>query len=287
MLAASSATGQLVFLPLIAWLSTRFGWRASLIFIAAMLGLVALVASLFMRNRPSDLNLPLYGETKVTPPPVEGVGLVSLLMAPLYVLKEAARVPVFWVLFGTFFVCGSSTNGLVQTHFITLCHDYGLAATAAASVLAMMGVFDFFGTIGSGWLSDRFDNRWLLFWYYGLRGLSLLYLPFTDFTFYGLSLFAVFYGLDWIATVPPTVKLTADRFGPEKAGMVFGWVFAGHQIGAASAAFGAGLIRTEYSTYLPAFFMAGVLCIGAALLVMTLRKPAPRLVGAVAPAPAR
>jgi MFS family permease len=287
MLAASNATGQLVFLPLIAELSTRFGWRVSLIFIAAMLACVALVASLFMRNRPSDLNLPIYGETKVTPPPVEGVGLVSLLMAPLFVLKEAARVPVFWVLFGTFFVCGCSTNGLVQTHFITLCHDYGLAATAAASVLAMMGVFDFFGTIGSGWLSDRFDNRWLLFWYYGLRGISLLYLPFTDFTFYGLSLFAVFYGLDWIATVPPTVKLTADRFGPEKAGMVFGWVFAGHQIGAASAAFGAGLIRTEYSTYLPAFFMAGVLCIGAALLVMTLRKPAPKLIGAVAAAPAR
>jgi MFS family permease len=287
MLAASNATGQLVFLPLIAELSTRFGWRASLIFIAAMLGFVALVASLFMRNRPSDLNLPIYGETKVTPPPAEGVGLVSLLMAPLYVLKEAARVPVFWVLFGTFFVCGCSTNGLVQTHFITLCHDYGLAATAAASVLAMMGIFDFFGTIGSGWLSDRFDNRWLLFWYYGLRGISLLYLPFTDFTFYGLSLFAVFYGLDWIATVPPTVKLTADRFGPEKAGMVFGWVFAGHQIGAASAAFGAGLIRTEYSTYLPAFFMAGVLCIIAAFLVMTVRKPAPKLIAAVAAAPAR
>ena len=169
---------------------------------------------LFMRDRPSDLNLPVYGETKITPPPAQGVGLVSLLMSPLNVLKEAARVPIFWVLFATFFVCGCSTNGLIQTHFVTLCHDYGLAATAAASVLAMMGIFDFFGTIGSGWLSDRFDNRWLLFWYYGLRGLSLLYLPFTDFTFYGLSLFAVFYGLDWIATVPPTVKLTARPFRP-------------------------------------------------------------------------
>jgi hypothetical protein len=105
----------------------------------------------------------------------------------LNVLKDAARVPIFWVLFGTFFVCGCSTNGLIQTHFITLCHDYGLPAVTAASVLAMIGIFDFFGTIGSGWLSDRFDNRWLLFWYYGLRGLSLLYLPFTDFTFYGLS----------------------------------------------------------------------------------------------------
>jgi MFS family permease len=284
MLAASNATGQLVFLPLIAELTTRFGWRAALVFIAGMLACVALLASLLMHDRPSDLNLPLYGETKITPPPVEGVGLVSLLMAPIDVLKMAVGVPIFWVLFGTFFVCGFSTNGLIQTHFITLCHDYGLPAVTAASVLAMMGIFDFFGTIGSGWLSDRFDNRWLLFWYYGLRGLSLLYLPFTDFTFYGLSLFAVFYGLDWIATVPPTVKLTADRFGPEKAGMVFGWVFAGHQIGAASAAFGAGMVRTEYSTYLPAFFAAGALCLFAAVLVLTLKKSFASGFGAALPA---
>jgi predicted MFS family arabinose efflux permease len=138
-----------------------------------------------------------------------------------------------------------------------------------------MGVCDLAGTIGSGWLSDRFDSRWLLFWYYGLRGLSLLYLPFTTFTFYGLSLFGVFYGLDWLATVPPTVKITADRFGPEKAGMVFGWIFAGHQMGAATAAFGAGLTRTELSTYLPAFFAAGAMCIVAALLALSIgRKPA-------------
>jgi MFS family permease len=287
MLAASSATGQLIFLPLIAELTTRFGWRMALVFVSAALALTAVVALIFMRDRPSDLNLPLYGEVTVSPPPKQGVGLVSLLLSPLLVLKDAARVPVFWVLFGTFFVCGSSTNGLIQTHFITLCHDYGLAATGAASVLAMMGAFDFVGTIGSGWLSDRFDNRWLLFWYYGLRGLSLLYLPFTDFTFYGLSLFAVFYGLDWIATVPPTVKLTADRFGPEKAGIVFGWVFAGHQIGAASAAFGAGLIRTEYSTYLPAFFMAGALCLIAAVLILTVRKSSAKVIGVAVPAPAR
>src|SRR5260370_12465631 len=150
-----------------------------------------------------------------------------------------------------------------------------------------MGFFDFFGTIGSGWLCDRFDDRCLFSWYYGLRGLSLLYLPFTDFTFYGLSLFAVFYGLDWIAPVPPTVKLTADRFGPERAGMVFGWIFAGHQLGAASAAFGAGYIRTEYSTYLPAFFIAGALCLFAAVLVLTVRKSSGSRFRAAAPAPAR
>ena len=287
MLAASSATGQLIFLPLIAELTTHYGWRIALVFVSGVLGLTAIIALLFMRDRPSDLNLPLYGEKAISPIPAAGAGLTSLLMSPLVTLRDCARVPIFWVLFATFFVCGCSTNGLVQTHFITLCHDYGLAATAAASVLAMMGAFDFIGTIGSGWLSDRFDNRWLLFWYYGLRGVSLLYLPFTDFTFYGLSLFAVFYGLDWIATVPPTVKLTADRFGRERAGMVFGWVFAGHQIGAATAAFGAGLIRTEYSTYLPAFFFAGVLCIMAAFLVMTVRKSPPQGIGVATPAPAR
>jgi MFS family permease len=239
LLAASSATGQLVFLPLIAELTERFGWRMALVFVCGLLAAAAVVALALMRDRPSDLDLPPYGETAVIPPPAAGAGLVSLLLAPLEVLREAARVPLFWVLFGTFFICGSSTNGLIQTHFITLCGDYGLTAVTAASVLAMMGVFDFIGTIGSGLLSDRFDNRWLLFWYYGLRGLSLLYLPFTDFSFYGLSLFAVFYGLDWIATVPPTVKLTADRFGRERAGIFFAWIFAGHQLGAASAAFGA------------------------------------------------
>ncbi len=273
LLSASSATGQLVFLPLIAEFMGCFGWRLALVFVCGLLAFATIVAWLLMRDRPSDLGLPPYGETAAIPPPVANTGLVSLLASPFAVLNEAARVPLFWVLFATFFICGASTNGLIQTHFITLCGDYGLPAVGAASVLAMMGVFDFVGTIGSGWLSDRFDNRWLLFWYYGLRGLSLLYLPFTDFTFYGLSLFAVFYGLDWIATVPPTVKLTADRFGRERAGVVFAWVFAGHQIGAASAAFGAGFSRTELASYLPAFFVAGALCVVAAALVLTIARP--------------
>lgn len=147
-------------------------------------------------------------------------------------------------------------------------------------MLAAMGVFDFVGTVASGWLSDRYDNRWLLFWYYGLRGLSLLFLPFSDFSFVGLSLFAVFYGLDWIATVPPTVRLTAVRFGRERANLVFGWVFAGHQLGAATIAYGAGLSRTALASYLPAFFAAGLLCLVAALAILTLTgrsdpRPAP------------
>ena len=285
LLSASSATGQLVFLPLMAALTENYGWRIALLFVCAMLALTAVLVMALMRDRPSDLNLPLYGESLITPPPAAGVGLVSLAMAPIVVLKDVARTGVFWILFATFFICGLSTNGLIQTHFITLCSDYGLAAVAAASVLAMMGVFDFIGTVGSGWLSDRYDNRWLLFWYYGLRGLSLLYLPFTTFTFYGLSLFGMFYGLDWIATVPPTVKLAADRFGRERAGIAFGWIFCGHQLGAATAAYGAGLIRTEYSTYLPAFFAAGAMCIVAALLALSIgRSPTAGLAVKAAPA---
>src|SRR5260370_13046427 len=155
MLAASSATGQLVFLPLIAELTTRLGWRAALIFVAGMLAFVALVASLLMHDRPSDLNLPVYGESKITPRPAEGVGLVSLLMAPVNVLKDAARVPIFWVLFGTFFVCGSSTNGLIQTHFIALCHDYGLPPATAPRRAGVMGLFRFFRTVGPGRGADR------------------------------------------------------------------------------------------------------------------------------------
>ncbi|MRG56675.1 MFS transporter [Phyllobacterium sp. SYP-B3895] len=272
MLTASSATGQLIFMPLMASLSENYGWRTAIVLICAML-LVAVVGVFFlMRDRPSDLGLPAYGDKLVaTALPVTG-GLISLITMPLLALKEASRSSTFWVLFATFFVCGASTNGLIGTHFVALCGDYGLAAVGAASVLAMMGFFDFFGTIGSGWLSDRVDNRWLLFWYYGLRGFSLLYLPYSDFSFYGLSLFAMFYGLDWIATVPPTVKLATERFGREKAGLMFGWIFAGHQLGAASAAYGGGFARTEYATYVPAFLVAGILCLIAALLVLTLSK---------------
>jgi MFS family permease len=273
-LAASSATGQLIFLPLLATVTERYGWRATVVLVCVALAIAAVAAVALMRDRPSDLDLPPYGETSVIPAPPQSAGLGALLASPVVALKDAARVPVFWLLFGSFFICGASTNGLIQTHFVTLCGDFGIFPVGAASVLALMGAFDLLGTIGSGWLSDRYDNRWLLFWYYGLRGLSLLYLPFTGFTFYGLSLFAVFYGLDWIATVPPTVKLTAERFGPDRANVVFGWIFAGHQLGAASAAYGAGLSRTVLASYLPAFFVSGALCLVAALIVLAISQPA-------------
>ncbi|MGY4309436.1 MFS family permease [Bradyrhizobium sp. USDA 4369] len=275
-LTASVATGQLVFLPLLASLTERLGWRVALALVCAALGVSATAVLLLMRDRPSDLGLRPFGDKGSEPITAPAPVTTPILAVALGTLRDAARVPVFWMLFATFFICGASTNGLIQVHLIPMCLDFGIPQVQAASLLAAMGIFDFFGTIVSGWLSDRYDNRWLLFWYYGLRGLSLLFLPFTDFSFYGLSLFAMFYGLDWIATVPPTVRLTAQRFGAERANLVFGWVFTGHQLGAGTAAFGAGLSRTLLQSYLPAFFTAGALCVLAALLALAIaQQPKP------------
>jgi predicted MFS family arabinose efflux permease len=272
-LTASVATGQLIFLPLLASLTERMGWRIALTLICAMLGVAAFAVAMVMRDRPSDVGLRPFGDEGTQPLPAPPPSTGPITSAAFGALRDAAKTRVFWILFATFFICGASTNGLIQVHLIPMCLDFGIPQVQAAGLLAAMGVFDFVGTIGSGWLSDRYDNRYLLFWYYGLRGLSLLFLPFTDFSFYGLSLFAMFYGLDWIATVPPTVRLTAQRFGPERANLVFGWIFAGHQLGAATAAFGAGLSRTVWATYLPAFFAAGALCIVAALITLMISRP--------------
>lgn len=272
LLSASTATGQLVFLPLLASLTARYGWRTALSVVLVMIVLALVMVLILMRDRPADVGLAPYGdEGGVQAAPVHGT-FGQMLASPFIALKDASKTQTFWVLFATFFICGASTNGLIQTHFIALCGDFGFAAVTAASILAVIGIFDFFGTVGSGWLSDRYDNRWLLFWYYGLRGLSLVFLAFSDFSLYGLSLFGIFYGLDWIATVPPTVKLTAERFGPERTNLVFGWIFAGHQLGAAFAAYGGGYVRTEFGSYLPAFFIAGALCLVAAALVLSLSK---------------
>ena len=279
MLTASSATGQLVFLPVGAWLIERFGWRMAVIPVFAACALAAVLVLLLMRNRPNELGLTPYGAAPGTEVAPLAPTMHVTFATPFKVLASVAGNRVFWILFGTFFICGLSTNGLIQTHFISLCGDAGLAAVPAASVLAMMGAFDLVGTIGSGWLSDRYDNRKLLFIYYGLRGLSLFWLPYSEFTFYGLSLFAMFYGLDWIATVPPTVRLVASTFGKERAGMVFGWVFAGHQLGAAVAAWGAGRVRTMMLTYNPALFAAGAACLVAAGVILLIRRTAPRPVG--------
>ncbi|WP_402719256.1 MFS transporter [Janthinobacterium rivuli] len=270
-LTASSATGQLLFLPVGAWLIEHYGWRTAVMPVFIACAVVAVLAFLCMRNRPQDVALRPYGADPATPLMVAPAAKMTFV-TPFLILRSVASNRTFWILFGTFFICGLSTNGLIQTHFISLCGDSGLSAVPAASVLAMMGAFDLFGTILSGWLSDRYDNRKLLFWYYGLRGLSLFWLPYSEFTLYGLSLFAMFYGLDWIATVPPTVKLVGATFGRERAGMVFGWIFAGHQLGAAVAAYGAGRIRTLMLTYNPALFAAGAACLVAALMVLAIQR---------------
>jgi MFS family permease len=272
-LTASNATGQLIFLPLLAGLVEAHGWRVVTLVVAAFgLAMIPVIA-LLMRNHPYDVASNRYGEPGEALPPVRS--LQNPAMMALRTLATAARSLDFWLLFFSFYICGLSTNGLIGTHFIPLCFDHGIPEVASASLLAVIGAFDFVGTLASGWLSDRVNNRVLLFWYYGLRGLSLLFLPYAfDISFYGLSVFAIFYGLDWVATVPPTVRLTADVFGREKSGLVFGWIFTAHQLGAATAAFGAGAIRTDTGNYMLAFMISGAFCLLAAVMVLGIgRKP--------------
>lgn len=288
LLTASAATGQLLFLPAAAWLESYLSWRWAVVPAIVACGVAAILTWLLGANDPAQLGIRAYGEAEICFPPApslkssgdclirvpsrpRGDGAVRLAFEALV---EASGNRVFWMLFLTFFVCGLSTTWLVQVHLIPLCLDYGIGSIQAAGFLAVIGGFDFIGTIASGWLSDRFDNRWLLFWYFSTRALALLLLPLTGFSALGLGVFAVFYGLDWIATVPPTVKLTGAEFGPQKAGLVFGWIFAAHQLGAATAAYGAGLVRTLMVTYTPALFVAGAACLVAAGLVMLIRRPA-------------
>ena len=273
-LTASTATGQLVFLPFFARLLEAYGWRAVSLTIASVAACMVIPVLLLMRDRPADLGLAPYGGAAIIPnrPPAP-----NPVRRAVGALREAAGYRNFWLLSGSFFICGASTNGLIGTHLIPACLDHGIAEVTGASLLAAMGVFDFFGTTMSGWLSDRIDGRKLLAWYYGLRGLSLIALPFTfQYSYYGLSLFALFYGLDWIATVPPTVRLTAQTFGEQGVAVYFGWIAATHQLGAAFAAWTAGFLRTETGDYLSAFMAAGVLCLGASIMVTFIDRPALR-----------
>jgi len=278
LLTASAASGTLVFLPGLAALTASAGWQAAVWAVAAaMLALLPLVWWL-LPEHPRDVGLVPYGAAADAPPP-QPARRTGLLAHAFGTLLRAARTRTFWYLFATFYVCGFTTNGLVGTHLIALCNDQGIAEVHAAGLLALMGIFDLVGTTASGWLTDRYDPRKLLFVYYSLRGLSLIYLPYSDFSFYSLSIFAIFYGLDWIATVPPTVRLTTDAFGERDAPVIFGWILAGHQIGAASAAFFAGAMRTAQGDYVDAFVIAGFTGIVAAAISLMIRTrrtvPAP------------
>lgn len=269
LLTASTATGTLAFLPALAAIAEHGGWRPVVWTVAGACAALIPLAWWLLPERPADIGLRPYGATEEHAPEAPRRNLLGIALGTL---ASASRQRTFWFLFATFFICGLTTNGLIGTHFIAMCGDHGIPEVRAAGLLAMMGAFDLVGTTLSGWLTDRYDPRKLLFVYYGLRGLSLIWLPYSDFSLASLSLFGMFYGLDWIATVPPTLKLATETFGDRDAPVVFGWVAAGHQIGAASAAFMAGFLRTQNGDYLQPFVMAGVSGLVAAALAMLIRR---------------
>jgi predicted MFS family arabinose efflux permease len=295
-LTAGGAAGQLVFLPVLARLTGSHGWRAAALTVAAAALLVVPLIRWRLRDRPAELGVRAYGagpaDVAVPSPAAAGGAARSALRS----LGQAARTRPFWLLAGGFAICGATTNGLIGTHFIPAAHDHGMAQTTAAGLLALVGVFDIVGTVASGWLTDRVDSRWLLGGYYALRGLSLLVLPalFAATAHPSMLVFILFYGLDWVATVPPTVALCREYYGAGGA-VVFGWVFASHQIGAALAATAAGLVRDRLGDYDAAWYGAGVLALTASLLSLTLllgRRPgvvgpAGPGIGLAFPAPAR
>jgi sugar phosphate permease len=277
-LTASTATGQLVFLPMLAMVVDRYGWRPAALIVAGVAMVVVPLVGLFMRDRPSQVGLRPYGAVEAFEESPRATG--NPFAAAIESLGVGLRSRDFWLLAGSFFVCGASTNGLIGTHLIPACLDYGIPEVQGAGLLAIMGIFDLAGTTASGWLSDRRDNRMLLCWYYALRGLALVFLPFgLGAASWGLPIFAVIYGLDWIATVPPTVRLTADAFGKARAGILFGWIVAAHQLGAAAAAFGAGAVRSWMGDYQRAFLTSGALCLITAAMVLQIGRPAVKEVG--------
>jgi sugar phosphate permease len=280
--AASTATGQLIFLPQQAAIVETLGWRTAVWLVAGVALVVAALVAVFMRDDPQRIGIQPYGaedDPRAVAPAAPMTGNPFALA--ISTLVESAKVRDFWLLAGSFAICGATTVGLIAVHLIPASVEHGMTEVTAASMLAAMGVFDLFGTTISGWLSDRMDPRKLLVWYYTLRGIALLFLPTAyDAGVPALAAFVVFYGLDWVATVPPTVRLVADRFGKERVGPVFGWVFAAHQFGGSLAAFSAGAMHTFFGDYLVAFLTAGALCLIASGLILGLTRPssAPPLV---------
>jgi predicted MFS family arabinose efflux permease len=275
LLNGSIATGTLIFMPLGAWIAERWGWRMALL--PSGVGLLAMLIlfQLLAKERPQDLGLAPYGDTIV--PPIPAPPNADFVTISFQALRTGSTRLVFWVLALTFAICGLSSYGLTATHFVPFCGDLGFPLVTSASFLAMIGVFDLVGTIGSGWLSDRYDNRLLLAIYYGFRGLSLIWVVQSGASFVAMAAFAVVYGLDFIATVPPTVRLAIGAFGREMGPVVFGWIFAAHQLGVGVMAFAAGASRDALGTYVPAFLFAGLLCLFAAVAFAAVKKPAPAL----------
>ncbi len=271
-LTAASATGQLIFLPGLSHLALTYGWKSVSITVASFALLVIPFIYLFLRERPADLGLLPYGAPADWQPPAPSE--LSAFALAIDTLKQSSKRKDFWYLFGSFFVCGLSTSGLIGTHFIPAAHDHGMPTTLAESLLAMIGVFDVIGTVFSGWLTDRYDPRKLLFFYFGLRGLSLFLLPSILFSTIEAPtlVFVIFYGLDWVATVPPTIMLCRAVLGPQRASVVYGWVFVGHQIGGSIAAFGAAVLRVKLGDYATAFYISGLTCIVTSYFVLQIAK---------------
>ncbi|MFZ4108384.1 MAG: MFS transporter [Candidatus Planktophila sp.] len=271
-LTAAAAMGQLIFLPGLTRLSDLYGWKSiGLAIGSASLFMVPMIY-IFLREKPADLGLLPYGAPADWQPPVKSH--MNAAKLALVTLKEASAHKDFWYLSGSFFVCGLSTSGLIGTHFIPAAHDHGMGQVVAASLLALVGVFDVIGTLFSGWLTDKYDPRKLLFFYYGLRGLSLFLLPSILFSTMHPStlVFIIFYGLDWVATVPPTVMLCRTILGPDRGTVIYGWVFAAHQIGGSIAALGAAIIRVKFGDYAAAFYVSGAFCLVTSYFVLQIAK---------------
>nr|WP_275409387.1 MFS transporter [Streptomyces sp. SID12501] len=277
-LTAASASGQLIFLPLLSWIIETYDWRPAAVTVSLAALTVIPFVWLLLRDHPADVGLKPYGAQEFVPKPAPVQGAAR---RTIQVLLSAVRTGPFWLLAGTFAICGASTNGLIQTHFVPAAHDHGMPITAAASLLAVavVGVFDVVGTIASGWFTDRYDPRRLLAVYYALRGVSLLFLPMllAPSVHPPMIFFIVFYGLDWVATVPPTIALCREHYGDDSA-IVFGWVLASHQVGAALVAFLGGMARDVFGAYDVVWYASGALCAAAALMALVIRR---RSVGGV------
>ncbi|MFI0981228.1 MFS transporter [Streptomyces sp. NPDC021093] len=270
LLTAAGASGQLVFLPVLAWMVDKYEWEPAAITVALAALAVVPFVWLLLRDHPADVGLAPYGSPDFVPKPAPVMGAARRAIT---VLLKAARTGPFWLLAGTFAICGASTNGLVKTHFIPASHDHGMPVTAAAGLLAVIGIFDIIGTVASGWFTDRFEARRLLAIYYAFRGISLLFLPMLLAPTVNppMIFFIVFYGLDWVATVPPTIALCREYFGEDSA-IVFGWVLASHQVGAGLVAFLGGVARDLFGSYDVVWYASGALCAVAALMALIIRR---------------
>jgi MFS family permease len=266
LLTSANAAGQLIFLPLLALLVQRYGWQGVSITLTAVIGLTIPMVMLLLPESPAAIGLPAFGGTTVVPLQAYQGG--NPFTVAFSALGRASKSMDFWLLCLTFGICGFSTNGLINTHLIAYCADNGIAPINGASILAVIGMFSLIGSTASGWLCDRYSPRVLLFWYYGLRGLSLVIVPFSGFDALSLSIFAVFYGLDWVATGPATFALTNEIFGRRDAPIIVSWIFAAHQVGGSLAAFGGGMVRSLSGSYLMAFIASGVACLMASMLVL-------------------